>query len=59
MANLVHFLQYVALKQYFDMQDQKAACRVARTPPVSIRPRRPSGRGADPARHRAARIPAE
>lgn len=56
MANLVHFLQYVALKQYFDMRDQQARGIVA----VSVvSPVPPAGRGVEADRHRVVRIQAE
>ena len=59
MANLVHFLQYVALKQYFDMRDQQASRPVALAVRPAVRPVPPVGRGVETARPRAAGIPAE
>lgn len=59
MANLVHFLQYVALKQYFDMRDQQARGTIARATVSVVSPVPPAGRGVEAGRHRAARIQAE
>ncbi|KAB8122386.1 hypothetical protein D3W54_14400 [Komagataeibacter medellinensis] len=59
MANLVHFLQYVALKQYFDMRDQQARGIVAGAAVSVVSPVPPAGRGVEADRHRVVRIQAE
>ena len=62
MANLVHFLQYVALKQYFDMQAQKmvrTAHAAVRTHPVIATSTRPVLRGAGTDRRRGGHVQAE
>ena len=59
MANLVHFLQYVALKQYFDMRDQQARNTVVHAGVASVSPVPPAGGGVKAGLHRAARIQAE